>query len=92
LTYFYIGPLKIYFSSYSGPLKLPHRLAGRLAWGLVFLHKVRMQFEVILSSAHQDLVSCYLDPRSLDLAALQNILTQSITRAVSFWRRLMLCP
>ena len=55
--------------------------------GFVFLHKVRMQFEVVLSSANQDLVSCYLDPRSLDLAALQNILAESITWAVSFWRR-----
>jgi hypothetical protein len=31
--------------------------------GLVFLHKVRMQLEMILSSANQDLVSCCWDPR-----------------------------
>ena len=77
MTYFYVGPLKIYFR-YSDPLKLPHKLAGRLAWDLVFLHKVRMQFEVVLSSANQDLVSCYWDPRSLDLAALQNNLAIAV--------------
>lgn len=78
MAYFNVGPLKIYFR-YSDPLKLPHKLAGRLEWDFVFLHKVRMQFEVVLSSTNQDLVSCYWDPRWLGLAALQNILAESIT-------------
>jgi hypothetical protein len=32
--------------------------------GFVFLHKVRMQFEVVLSSANWGLVSYYWDPSS----------------------------
>jgi hypothetical protein len=51
----------------------------RADWsGVGILHKVGMQFEVVLSSANQDLVSSYLDPRSLDLEALQNILAIAV--------------